>query len=72
MGQGKKTAINLMGQFFELEIIHKVLSKSTKSDELLMNMIITKTEDNNTKIEYKKTDISEALEEKNSKKNYNI
>ena len=68
MGQGKKTAIHLMGQFFELEIIHKVLSKSTKSDELLMNMIITKTEDNSTKIEYKKTDITEALEEKNSKK----
>ena len=64
-GQGKKTAINLMGQFFELDIIHKVLSKS---DELLMNMIITKTEDNGTKIEYKKTDISDALEEKNSKK----
>ena len=67
-GQGKKTAINLMSQFFESEIIHKVLSKSTKSDELLMNMIITKSEDSGTKIEYKKTDISEALEEKNSKK----
>ena len=68
IGQGKKTAINLMGQFFDLEIIHKVLSKSTKSDELLMNMILTKTKDNSTKIEYKKTDISEVLEEKNSKK----
>ena len=67
-GQGKKTAINLMSQFFDLEVIHKVLSKSTKSDELLMNMIITKSEDFGTKIEYKKTDISEALEEKNSKK----
>lgn len=67
-GQGKKSAINLMSQFFELEIIHKVLSKSTKSDELLMNMIITKSEDSGTKIEYKKTDISQALEEKNSKK----
>ena len=67
-GQGKKTAINLMAQFFELEVIHKVLSKSTKSDELLMNMIITKTETNETKIEYKKTDVSEALEDVNSKK----
>ena len=31
-------------------------------------MIITKNEDNGKKIEYKKTDISEALEEKNSRK----
>ena len=66
-GQGKKTAINLMAQFLGLNIIHKVLSKSSKSDELLMNMIITK-ENNETKIEYKKSDISEALEEKTSKK----
>ena len=45
-GQGKKTAINLMAKILNLEIIHKVLSKSTKSDELLMNMVITKTETN--------------------------
>lgn len=35
-GQGKKTAIYLMAQSFSFEIIHKVLSKSIKSDELLM------------------------------------
>ena len=67
-GQGKKTAINLMAEILNLEIIHKVLSKSTKSDELLMNMVITKTETNETKIEYKKSDILEALEDKNSNK----
>ena len=57
-----------MAKILNLEIIHKVLSKSTKSDELLMNMVITKTETNETKIEYKKSDISEALEDKNSNK----
>ena len=56
-----------MAQYLKLEVIHKVLSKSLKSDELLMNMIITKNE-NGTKIEYKKTDITEALEERNSTK----
>ena len=66
-GQGKKTAVNLMAQLFELDVIHKVLSKSLKSDELLMNTVITKN-DNGTILEYKKTDISEALEEKNSNK----
>ena len=60
-GQGKKTAINLISELNGLKIIHKVLSKSTKSEELLMNMIITKD-----KIEYKKTDVLEALEDTNS------
>ena len=67
-GQGKKTAINLMVQSFGLEIIHKVLSKSIKSDELLMQMIITKDENKEPIIDYKKTDISKALEDNNSNK----
>ena len=67
-GQGKKKAIYYVAEYLGLEIIHKVLSKSTKSDELLMNMIISKSKNNETIIEYKETDITQALKEKNSKK----
>lgn len=56
-GQGKKLAINLMSQFFEFKIIHKVLSKLTTPDELLMNNMIIKSENDGINMEYKKTDI---------------
>ena len=46
-----------MSQFFEFKIIHKVLSKLTTPDELLMNNMIIKSENDGINMEYKKTDI---------------
>ena len=62
VGQGKKTAIHLMAQSFGLKIVHTILSKSMKYDELLMQMIISKDENEEPKLKYEKTNVYKALE----------
>ena len=68
IGQGKKTAINLMAEVLGLTVIHQVLSKSTKYEELFMKMMILENKDNEPYIKYEKTEITKSLEEYNSKK----
>ena len=43
-GQGKQTAIHYMSQILGLDIININISKSTKVDDLLMKIIIEKSD----------------------------
>ena len=61
IGQGKKTAINIMAKLIGLEVIYQGIFNSTKIDEILFNKTIIRDE-NEIKIKYEKSDISKELE----------
>ena len=60
-GQGKQTAIHYMAQKLGLDIINIVISKSTKVDDLLMKIIIEKTESGEIIVKNQETELYKAI-----------
>ena len=51
-----------MAEVLGLTVIHQVLSKSTKYEELFMKMMILENKDNEPYIKYEKTEITKSFE----------
>ena len=60
-GQGKQTAIHYMSQNLGLDIINIVISKSTKVDDLLMKIIIEKSDIGEILVKNQKTELYKAI-----------
>jgi len=60
-GQGKQTAIHYMSQKLGLDIINIVISKSTKVDDLLMKIIIEKSDIGEILVKNQKTELYKAI-----------
>lgn len=60
-GQGKQTAIHYMSQKHELDIINIVISKSTKVDDLLIKIIIEKSNNGEILVKNQETELYKAI-----------
>ena len=60
-GQGKQTAIHYMSQKLGLDIINIVISKSTKVDDLLMKIIIEKSNIGEILVRNQETELYKAI-----------
>ena len=60
-GQGKQTAIHYMATRLGLDIINIVISKSTKVDDLLMKIIIEKSETGEILVKNQETELYNAI-----------
>ena len=60
-GQGKQTAIHYMSLKLRLEIINIVISKSTKVDDLLMKIIIEKSNIGEILVRNQETELYKAI-----------
>ena len=60
-GQGKQTAIHYMAKKLGLDIINIVISKSTKVDDLLLKIIIEKSETGEILVKSQKTELYKAI-----------
>ena len=60
-GQGKQTAIHYMAQRLGLDIINIVISKSTKVDDLLMKIIIEKSNTGEILVKNQETELYKAI-----------
>ena len=60
-GQGKQTAIHYMAKKLGLDIINIVISKSTKVDDLLLKIIIEKSETGEILVKSQETELYKAI-----------